>query len=494
MKKKGDIMAQWLTGWSYRKSHEIVGSTAGAQTNYQVLIIVHYESGTDYNDNTKSPPEGHVYVDGKSRADFQDIRFTKDDGVTELDYWFENEETAEADGYGIFWVEVPSIPASPDTATIYVYYGNPTATTTSTDFREDYTTYAEVDPNNHIEKTAHHIDFYAIKNEDAYLYKDAGVGHFTDFRHLLAVRTTGHGGDYPWSNVWVLANDLDDLYGLRVGHKTAIFAMFYYHPSYGYYINIGEMYDGTCYLGTRYSGLSENTWYYLEIIKSGTSLTLKIYSDPARTTQVHSTEITLHGDWSFRYIYGCNTYNDGSTKYIVVEIEDLCTFKYVDPEPSHGDWGSEETVAVTLSVSVLNESLDKSRGIAGETVTYTATVQDENGNALPSTFKVTLKIDDVILIEDQPLTSDVYDPATKKLTLQWTVPYMDTFHTVKLVWSEQTINTTTYSAGESTGVQFEIIPVPPAISPEQFNILVITLIMVATVYPIEVAREYMEEE
>ena len=84
-------------------------------------IIVHYGSGTDYNDNTKTPPEGHVYVDGKSRADFQDIRFTKDDGVTELDYWFENEDTAESDGYGIFWVEVDSIPASPGTATIYVY-------------------------------------------------------------------------------------------------------------------------------------------------------------------------------------------------------------------------------------------------------------------------------------------------------------------------------------------------------------------------------------
>ena len=26
----------WLEGWSYRKSHEIEGSTAGAQTDYQI--------------------------------------------------------------------------------------------------------------------------------------------------------------------------------------------------------------------------------------------------------------------------------------------------------------------------------------------------------------------------------------------------------------------------------------------------------------------------
>ena len=32
-----------------------------------------------------------------------------------------------------------------------------------------------------------------------------------------------------------------------------------------------------------------------------------------------------------------------------------------------------------------------------------------------------------------------------------------TKHIVKLVWSEQTIDTTTYQSGESTGVEFEII-------------------------------------
>jgi len=174
-----------------------------------------------------------------------------------------------------------------------------------------------------------------------------------------------------------------------------------------------------------------------------------------------------------------------------LKVDWVAIRKYVDPEPSHGAWGSEEGyVVVPLSVLVSNESLDKSRGIAGETVTYTATVQDENGNALPSTFKVTLKIDDTILIQDQPLTSDVYNPTTKTLTLQWTVPTMNTFHTVKLVWSEQTVNATAYSAGESSGVQFEVIP----ISPEQFNILVVTLISVAIIYPIQTAREYIEEE
>jgi len=110
----------WLLGWSYRKSHEIVGSIAGAQTNYQVRITVHYGSGTDSGE--------HVYLNGKCRTDFGDIRFTKSDGTTLLDYWMEEYVASD---YAIFWVEVDSIPASPDTATIYIYYGNSDATTIS---------------------------------------------------------------------------------------------------------------------------------------------------------------------------------------------------------------------------------------------------------------------------------------------------------------------------------------------------------------------------
>jgi hypothetical protein len=153
--------------------------------------------------------------------------------------------------------------------------------------------------------------------------------------------------------------------------------------------------------------------------------------------------------------------------------------------------GYAKPVVVTVVVS--NESLDKTRGISGETITYTATIQDEMGNALPSGFKVTLKIDGTILIEDQSLTSDVYNPTTKTLTLQWKVPVMSTIHTVKLAWTEQTVDSTLYGSGESTGVQFEIITVPPAITAEQFNIISITLIVCMNVIAIDTIMDVLEE-
>ena len=56
-------------------------------------------------------------------ANFGDLRFSDNDGVTELCYWIENYNSGEN---AIVWVRVPSIPAN-DNHTIYMYYGNPHA-------------------------------------------------------------------------------------------------------------------------------------------------------------------------------------------------------------------------------------------------------------------------------------------------------------------------------------------------------------------------------
>ncbi len=71
-----------LSGWDYRKQKTITGTTAGAQTNYQMKLTVYNSTGTD--------TPGNVYLGGNARSDFGDIRFTKSDGATLLDYWIES--------------------------------------------------------------------------------------------------------------------------------------------------------------------------------------------------------------------------------------------------------------------------------------------------------------------------------------------------------------------------------------------------------------------
>lgn len=102
----------WLTGWNYRKSHNITGS-AGAGTGYWIKIVVHNSSGSDSGDN--------VHVQNKVQSDFDDIRFTDNDGDTVLTYWrqFINNTNAT------YWVKVNDDLGG--NQVIYIYYGNSTA-------------------------------------------------------------------------------------------------------------------------------------------------------------------------------------------------------------------------------------------------------------------------------------------------------------------------------------------------------------------------------
>lgn len=81
----------WLAGYKYRKQIAIDGSTAGEQTNYQMKLAVHRAIGTDSEDD--------VFIKENCRDDFNDIRFTKLDGSSELDHWREAVELAEWSPY-----------------------------------------------------------------------------------------------------------------------------------------------------------------------------------------------------------------------------------------------------------------------------------------------------------------------------------------------------------------------------------------------------------
>jgi len=84
--------------------------------DYQIKIVVNYGAGADSGED--------VYLDSKCEADFGDIRFSQEG--TELDYWIQKKVDSD---YAIFWVEVLGILPSPNTATIYIYYGKEGETT-----------------------------------------------------------------------------------------------------------------------------------------------------------------------------------------------------------------------------------------------------------------------------------------------------------------------------------------------------------------------------
>ena len=89
----------WNTSWSNRQEIILTGNTSGAQTNYQILLNISYETGM--------------------QADFDDLRFTND--THEIDSWLESKVDSS---YALIWVEFPTTPANGINQTYYKYYGN----------------------------------------------------------------------------------------------------------------------------------------------------------------------------------------------------------------------------------------------------------------------------------------------------------------------------------------------------------------------------------
>jgi len=108
---KFSTISNGLSGFNYRIPITIKENSGENLIDYQILVTL----------NTQS-----LISQGKMRNDCGDIRFTDSDGITLLNYWIESGCNTQNTR---IWVKV-NIPAS-STKTIYLYYGNPSATSLS---------------------------------------------------------------------------------------------------------------------------------------------------------------------------------------------------------------------------------------------------------------------------------------------------------------------------------------------------------------------------
>lgn len=263
---------------------------------------------------------------------------------------------------------------------------------------EDFTTYTEEDPNDHIGLVGtNHVDFTAYRNEDAYLYKDYGENHFGDFTHDIDVYCDTRSGVNPIAGVWALTNDVDDLKGIKDAGGTAICVQFYRKSDGTLVLRLREIYDFTNYVDDYVA--SYDTWYYLVIEKNGTSLTCKIYSDSDRTNLLDTLSLTLHGDWQFQYVFSAITNNTGSTDYFIVDIENLDLNE-------EGAIVKEVTDSLSLSDSVLvnkNLQVSDSLNLSDNVLRDKPLTEVSDSLNLSDSVKVnkTLTIEDVLSLSEQ---------------------------------------------------------------------------------------------
>jgi hypothetical protein len=288
------MLMGWLSGWAYRKSH-VINPATGAGTGYQVKITVHYGSGTDSG--------GDVYLNGKCRTDFGDIRFTKSDGITLLDYWMESEVDGDN---AVFWVEIADdLSATPQR--IFIYYGNASATTTSNftntmitlSANPTFTAYGSYQP------TTYNIQ----ENPDKTLVPDEDYG---DMRTYDVWNGQDEGCYWIWDFGSVASR------GFRIKWKAS---------------------------ATRYSTYCVNF-----------TVTIYLSADGSTWTLIDSYQFTSGGTKPVGISEGCGSYRyvkvdqHSTTACMVVYgytyVDAVYARKYVSPEPSHGSWGSEEGIAI----------------------------------------------------------------------------------------------------------------------------------------------------
>jgi hypothetical protein len=326
----------WLSGWAYRKSH-IINPASGAGTNYQIRVTVHYGSGMDSDE--------HVYLNGRCRTDFGDIRFTRSDGVSLLDYWMESKVDGDK---AVFWVEVAD-DLSTNSVTIYIYYGNATATTTSNG-ADTFLVFEDFETGNSPSDTGWSVDKAVgtvVEGYSTAIYK-AGARSFYQ-------TTSSADRDKRWGRPIPITDNFAFMgWGRRSGSVTTYAGDTHYgYTVVGSYsvIGGGDAQKIYCSHGNILYGMGEGgdeinlgvtipdaEWHKYEIRKVGS--TLYFYFDDILKgyKTITTTPNRLH--------FGAVGVNSATTFY----YDALALRKYVSPEPSHGAWGSEEIVIHLVSV------------------------------------------------------------------------------------------------------------------------------------------------
>lgn len=289
-----------------------------------------------------------VALSGHSRTDFGDVRFTDDDGVTLLDYWMESKVDGD---YAVFWVKVKDdLSSSP--ATIYVYYGKNDANTMS-------------------------------NGDNTFLLFDDFLGTSLNVSKWTSI-IRGAGGTVSVANSEVTLNPNDNTISsasilsvptftnnilIQIKRKYSNGTEYYLDTSLGAG-NVVDQNGGTSWwwhttLQSGYWWIYQQAYYYEGLIRvpaSGGMSELSISGKNLFDTSYKIHDLTYESNGVLKWIVdGIQQYSATDTSFLTNNKKILisqgefengqgantvidCVFvrKYVDPEPAHGSWGSEE--------------------------------------------------------------------------------------------------------------------------------------------------------
>jgi len=193
---------------------------------------------------------------------------------------------------------------------------------------QDFTTFTDIDAPGRLTQIAARSTFMGLRGNDAdvYLYKSIVGALSTNFSqefefYIDAADPTE--GDHSAALVSYV-QDLDDWEANRAGNKNQISVMVdNVAAGPAPRVALVETNGGTVYTSPATYNPSMDTLYYCTFIKVGTTATLYIYSDAARTTLVATLTLTLQAGWGITFVMAPQSNGSGDTDEISGYIQDM---------------------------------------------------------------------------------------------------------------------------------------------------------------------------
>jgi len=289
--------------------------------NYQMRIKAFYANGSDSDEN--------VYLNGHSRADFGDLRFTWLNSSTGSEipcpYWIEE---LAPNTTATLWVKVPEI-SGKGLTTIYIYYGKSDATTASNgdatfeffdDFSGTLSKWTVIGGTWNIESG----ELSAQTNAFGQRIRANNFNFGNDSVHVKAEWISGtyfEGGPYVRGQS---PNEPSN------GYTTILSTWAYDNRQ-----RISKMSSSseTTIASQGTTNPSRTVWYSFVFEACGN--TFKSSVSPIYSTEISATDGTFQNGTLSLFSWS------GSSEHI--HYDNLFVCKYIDPRPRHVSWGSEET-------------------------------------------------------------------------------------------------------------------------------------------------------
>ncbi|MDD5621293.1 MAG: DUF2341 domain-containing protein [Candidatus Pacebacteria bacterium] len=359
--------------YTYRKKLTINYTADGAQTNYQMKLLLGESSGASGED---------VDCGSHIQTDFDDLRFTTSDEVTLIDYWIESITGTTPNQLATIWIEIPSIAADPDNTDIYMYYGNDDASSASNGTNtfvaiDSFDTDAWTDGGANVYVDTGNSRFYIYSDrsiDNTYSYKSTTVddGNFEMRFKVYTDDEDGNGAYYI---------GLSNVAGMKASSTGGIFIAHYGGSSTVCSNDRGFKLDVTG------SGLTDPDYYCNYSLDTWYTVYLRRYEDTAyidiwdnnESTNYYSTSTDITGIGGFDYFVVSGYYTDSPIgHYAYAFMDTLRVRNFTTNEPTWASFGSEDT-------SSYFPSSDPTSLEAGNTITFGMGAHDDDTDTATDT-------------------------------------------------------------------------------------------------------------